>query len=92
MELLSSQFQPRKKENKKDKKANEDDFEFITSAEDYNKDTWNDLSKYIKRKVKTKVDDKIKKFRKTSSQQVNHQLLNCYYFSFVEINKWLFLF
>ncbi|XP_001602245.2 probable ATP-dependent RNA helicase DDX27 isoform X1 [Nasonia vitripennis] len=62
-------FQPRKKEKKKDKKGDDDDFQFITSTEDYNKDTWNDLSKYIKRKVKTKLDDKINKFRSTRSAQ-----------------------
>ncbi|XP_058796893.1 probable ATP-dependent RNA helicase DDX27 [Phymastichus coffea] len=62
-------FQPRKKEKKKDKKNNIEDFQFITSIEDYNKDTWNDLSKYIKRKVKTKLDDKINKFRSLHNEQ-----------------------
>ncbi|XP_044746859.1 probable ATP-dependent RNA helicase DDX27 [Coccinella septempunctata] len=38
-------------------------FSFVASIEEYNKDPWNDLSKYIKRKAKTKTDDKIKKAR-----------------------------
>lgn len=33
----------------------------MNSVEEYNKDSWNDLTKYIKRKAKTKTDDKIKK-------------------------------
>lgn len=36
-------------------------FSFVSSTEEYNKDPWNDLSKYIKRNAKTKTDDKIKK-------------------------------
>lgn len=37
--------------------------------EEYNKDAWNDLTKYIKRKAKTKTDDKIKKLRKQNEQE-----------------------
>lgn len=66
---VSFKFQPRKKEKKKDK--NDGDFQFISSIEDYNQDTWNDLSKYIKRKVKTKLDDKIKKFRNKRNEEVS---------------------
>ncbi|XP_011506508.1 PREDICTED: probable ATP-dependent RNA helicase DDX27 [Ceratosolen solmsi marchali] len=63
-------FQPRKKENKKKNKLNDgDDFQFITSIEEYNQDTWNDLSKYINRKVKTKLDDKIHKFRSARNEE-----------------------
>ncbi|CAH1365083.1 unnamed protein product [Tenebrio molitor] len=52
-------FQPSKQKNKQ--KADFDtDFQFVSSVEDYNKDSWNDLSKYVKRKAKTKTDDKIK--------------------------------
>lgn len=36
----------------------------MSSVEEYNKDAWNDLVKYVKRKAKTKTDDKIKKLRK----------------------------
>lgn len=35
----------------------------MNSTEEYNKDSWNDLTKYIKRKAKHKTDDKIKKIR-----------------------------
>ncbi|KAL3286970.1 hypothetical protein HHI36_001456 [Cryptolaemus montrouzieri] len=41
----------------------DNDFSFVTSVEEYNRDPWNDLNKYIKRKAKTKTDDKIKKIR-----------------------------
>ncbi|KAJ8681329.1 hypothetical protein QAD02_017116 [Eretmocerus hayati] len=62
-------FQPKRKESKNDKKVSEDQFQFITSVDEYNADTWNDLSKYIKRKVKTKLDDKIKKYRKVQNKE-----------------------
>lgn len=57
-------FQPNKQKNKK-KKDFSTDFEFVGSQSEYNVDTWNDLSKYIKRKAKSKVDEKIAKARKT---------------------------
>ncbi|KAK2579488.1 hypothetical protein KPH14_010801 [Odynerus spinipes] len=56
-------FQPRK-QKKKEKKDFAVDFQFVNDASEYNQDTWNDLSKYIKRKVKTKLDDKINNIRK----------------------------
>lgn len=60
------QFQPSKQKNKK--QADFDtSFEFVSSVEEYNKDAWNDLTKYVKRKAKTKTDDKIKKIRKENS-------------------------
>lgn len=46
------------------------DFEFVSSVEEYNKDAWNDLSKYIKRKAKQKTDDKIKKLRLSQEDQI----------------------
>ncbi|KAF5291315.1 hypothetical protein FQA39_LY03466 [Lamprigera yunnana] len=46
-------------------------FEFVSSVEEYNKDIWNDLHKYVKRKPSTKTDDKIKKIRET--QLVNYE-------------------
>lgn len=62
------QFQPSKQKNKK--KADFDtSFEFVSSVEEYNKDAWNDLTKYVKRKAKTKTDDKIKKIRKENSHK-----------------------
>ncbi|KAG7204513.1 hypothetical protein KM043_004939 [Ampulex compressa] len=56
-------FQPRK-QKKKENKDFDNGFQFVNDASEYNQDTWNDLSKYIKRKVKTKLDDKIKSIRK----------------------------
>ncbi|RZC36258.1 ATP-dependent RNA helicase DDX27 [Asbolus verrucosus] len=63
-------FQPSKQKNKR--KADFDtDFQFVSSVEEYNKDSWNDLTKYVKRKAKTKTDDKIKKvLRGTQSEDV----------------------
>ncbi|XP_014251381.1 probable ATP-dependent RNA helicase DDX27 [Cimex lectularius] len=55
-------FQPKKKKIKKSKDF-DDKFTFVSSVADYNKDTWNDLSKYIKKGVSTKTDDKIKRER-----------------------------
>ncbi|XP_066591378.1 probable ATP-dependent RNA helicase DDX27 [Prorops nasuta] len=52
-------FQPRK-QKKQEKKDFDSNFQFVNDAAEYNQDTWNDLSKYIKRKAKTKLDDKIK--------------------------------
>ncbi|EFA06493.1 probable ATP-dependent RNA helicase DDX27 [Tribolium castaneum] len=54
------EFQPTKQKNKR-KVDFDTDFQFVSSAEEYNKDSWNDLTKYVKRKAKTKTDDKIKK-------------------------------
>ncbi|XP_076624413.1 dead-box helicase Rs1 [Colletes latitarsis] len=61
-------FQPRK-QKKKENKEFDNNFQFINDISEYNKDTWNDLSKYIKRKAKTKLDDKIKKIRKGSENE-----------------------
>ena len=60
---VEDDFQPRK-QKRKEKKDFDTNFQFINDAAEYNKDTWNDLSKYIKRKAKTKLDDKIKKIRR----------------------------
>lgn len=56
-------FQP-SKQKKKEKLEFDTNFEFVSSVEEYNKDAWNDLVKYVKRKAKTKTDDKIMKLRK----------------------------
>lgn len=61
-EIFDLQFQPRK-QKKQEKKDFDSNFQFVSDASEYNQDTWNDLSKYIKRKAKTKLDDKIKKIR-----------------------------
>lgn len=63
-------FQPRK-QKKQEKKDFDTSFKFIGDAAEYNKDTWNDLSKYIKRKAKTKLDDKIKNIRREQGSEEN---------------------
>lgn len=62
------QFQP-SKQKKKENKDFDKNFQFLSDISDYNKDTWNDLSKYIKRKAKTKLDDKIKRIRRGSEHE-----------------------
>ncbi|KAI4497125.1 hypothetical protein M0802_007871 [Mischocyttarus mexicanus] len=61
-------FQPRK-QKKQENKDFDADFQFINDVSEYNQDTWNDLSKYIKRKPKTKLDDKIKSIRKEKEKE-----------------------
>lgn len=64
-------FQPckRKKQENKDFAV---DFQFVNDASEYNQDTWNDLSKYIRRKAKTKLDDKINDIRKQKEKENKH--------------------
>lgn len=62
------QFQPTKHKNK-NKLEFDTNFQFVSSVEEYNKDSWNDLVKYVKRKAKTKTDDKIKKLRKQNDEE-----------------------
>lgn len=38
-------------------------FQFVTSVEEYNKNTWDNLHKYIKRNVKRTIDEKIERRR-----------------------------
>lgn len=44
---------------RKKKEEFSDGFEFVSSVSQYNHDTWDDLMKYVKRKARTKTDDKI---------------------------------
>lgn len=44
---------------RKKKEEFNDNFEFVSSVSQYNHDTWDDLMKYVKRKARTKTDDKI---------------------------------
>ena len=46
------------------KKDFETDFSFVSSQKEYMRDTWNDVAKYVKKKAKTNLDDKIAKVRK----------------------------
>ncbi|KAH8284608.1 hypothetical protein KR018_005459 [Drosophila ironensis] len=52
------EYQPTKLRHKKVTEF-EKGFEFVSSVKEYNKDTWDDLMKYVKRKARTKTDDKI---------------------------------
>jgi hypothetical protein len=45
-------------------------FEFVGSLAEYNKDTWDDVFKYIKRKGNNKLDEKILKARKKLRKEV----------------------
>ncbi|KAK5648702.1 hypothetical protein RI129_003594 [Pyrocoelia pectoralis] len=49
-------------------------FEFVNSVEEYNKNTWNDLHKYVRRKPSTKTDDKIKKVRDQSLNDTDESI------------------
>lgn len=44
---------------RKKKEEFNENFEFVSSVSQYNHDTWDDLMKYVKRKARTKTDDKI---------------------------------
>lgn len=44
---------------RKKKEEFNNNFEFVSSVSEYNHDTWDDLMKYVKRKARTKTDDKI---------------------------------
>ncbi|XP_045473248.1 probable ATP-dependent RNA helicase DDX27 [Harmonia axyridis] len=66
-------FQPQLGRNK-NKGDFDSNFSFVASTEEYNKDPWNDLSKYIKRKAKTKTDDKIKKARLDNEEEENSDI------------------
>jgi len=55
------------KKNKAARKTNESfepGFVFVSSHEEYMHDTWNDIAKYIKKKNRSNVDEKIEKLRK----------------------------
>ncbi|CAK1543490.1 unnamed protein product [Leptosia nina] len=56
------EYQPSKQKIKR--KADFDpSFQFVGSVEEYNKDPWDDLQKYVKRNVKLTLDEKIAKRR-----------------------------
>ena len=61
--------QPRKKKIKGQKAGRnaadfENGFDFVGNQEEYMKDTWSDLSRYLKKKVRTSLNDKIAQVRK----------------------------
>jgi len=57
--------QPKKnKAARQTKKDFEPGFSFVSSQKEYMRDTWNDISKYVKKKAKTNLDEKIAQVRK----------------------------
>ncbi|XP_066156893.1 probable ATP-dependent RNA helicase DDX27 [Euwallacea fornicatus] len=59
---IEVEFQPSKQAQKKSTDFSHD-FNFVSSVDEYNKDSWNDIKKYVKRKAKSKTDDKVNKLR-----------------------------
>ncbi|XP_077284561.1 dead-box helicase Rs1 [Arctopsyche grandis] len=66
------EYQPSKAKNKKKVDFNPN-FKFVSSVAEYNKDTWDDLAKYVKRKVKSKTEDRIKKVREESRMNLKEE-------------------
>jgi len=57
--------QPKKnKAARQTKKDFEPGFSFVSSQKEYMRDTWNDIAKYVKKKAKTNLDEKIAQVRK----------------------------
>ncbi|XP_003490948.1 probable ATP-dependent RNA helicase DDX27 [Bombus impatiens] len=83
---VEDDFQPRK-QKKKENKDFDNNFQFVNDISDYNKDTWNDLNKYIKRKAKTKLDDKIKRIKRGSEFKIQNEIDNESNIDLSEIKK-----
>ncbi|XP_068985117.1 probable ATP-dependent RNA helicase DDX27 [Bombus flavifrons] len=83
---VEDDFQPRK-QKKKENKDFDNNFQFVNDISDYNKDTWNDLNKYIKRKAKTKLDDKIKRIKRGSESKIQNEIDNESNIDLPEIKK-----
>nr|QOS47369.1 DEAD-box DDX27 [Locusta migratoria] len=67
------EFQPSKQ--KKKKKIDFDtDFSFSVNDVHTEEDKWDDISKYIKRKAKSKVDDKIQQVRKQKKKETDTEI------------------
>lgn len=56
------EYQPSKQKVKRQADFNPK-FQFVASVEEYNKNTWDDLQKYIRRNVKRTIDEKIERRR-----------------------------
>lgn len=54
------QYQPTKLKRQK-KELFDNGFKFVSSVSEYNKDTWDDLMKFVKKRTRGKVEDKINK-------------------------------
>lgn len=57
---------------RKKKEEFSDNFEFVSSVKQYNQDPWDDLMKYVKRKARTKTDDKIAETLRNRSEETNN--------------------
>ncbi|KXJ82975.1 hypothetical protein RP20_CCG008612 [Aedes albopictus] len=62
------EYQPTKLKSQK-KGDFDNDFKFVSSVSEYNHDTWDDLMKYVKKKNRGKVDDKIANVIKGRSKE-----------------------
>lgn len=63
------QFQPTKQ--RKSKNLDFDPgFKFVSSVAEYNHDTWDDVAKYVKRKAKNKLDERIQQKRRKLKNSV----------------------
>ncbi|XP_062565078.1 probable ATP-dependent RNA helicase DDX27 [Armigeres subalbatus] len=62
------EYQPTKLKNQK-KGDFDNNFKFVSSVSEYNHDTWDDLMKYVKKKNRGKVDDKIASVIKSRSKE-----------------------
>ncbi|XP_070502979.1 probable ATP-dependent RNA helicase DDX27 [Chironomus tepperi] len=67
------EYQPTKQKTLK-KKYFEEGFKFISTASDYNKDTWDDLMKFVKKRTRGKVEDKIARVIKSRKDDVQNEL------------------
>ncbi|XP_063388221.1 probable ATP-dependent RNA helicase DDX27 isoform X1 [Cydia fagiglandana] len=56
------EYQPSKQKVKRKADFNPK-FQFVSSVEEYNKNTWDDLQKYVRRNVKRTIDEKIERRR-----------------------------
>lgn len=61
------QYQPTKQKRQK-KEHFENDFQFVSSVSEYNKDTWDDLMKFVKKRTRGMVGDKIAKVIKSRTK------------------------
>jgi len=72
--------QPKKnKAARQAKKDFEPGFSFVSSQKEYMRDTWNDIAKYVKKKAKTNLDEKIaqvRKDRKTKDGKTNEVVVS----------------
>lgn len=59
---------------RKKKEEFSNNFEFVSSVKEYNHDTWDDLMKYVKRKARTKTDDRIAEIMKNRDDEKNEAL------------------